>query len=197
MAQSFCSCRNAPPRSRLGIAIQMLLGTSPNKKLSTKQCMKSSPHHSFCQVHGGRLLDDDKFCMDLFFQVQASRPESIGQQEMWRSLWYIWPALPILIITCLQLCFFVIGSAFVGTSLNIGRTRQSKIFYLGSSSKFFFKGVLGTKRFLWILSRAKKVYNWASYLEHLQSIKFDIDRAPGKFDLIWFFQKRRQPLIKA
>ena len=44
--------------------------------------------------------------------------------------------------------------------------------------KFFFKGVLVTQRLSWILSGANKVYNWASHLEHLQSIEFDADRAP-------------------
>ena len=37
--------------------------------------MKSNPHCSFCQVHRGRPLDDNKFCMDSFLQVQASCPK--------------------------------------------------------------------------------------------------------------------------
>ena len=40
-----------------------------------------------------------------------------------------------------------------------------------------------TQRLLRILSGAEKVYNWASYLEHPQSIEFDADRAPKKPDL--------------
>ena len=41
--------------------------------------------------------------------------------------------------------------------------------------------------------------NWASYLEYLQSIvlRFDIDGAPEKSDLIRFFREGLKPSIKA
>ena len=94
MALGFHSYRNAPLRFRLDTTIQMLLGTPLNKKPRPKRCMKSSLYRSFCQIHQRGLSDDDKFCMDLFFQAQASRPKPAGQREMWRSLWYIRPALP-------------------------------------------------------------------------------------------------------
>ena len=34
---------------------------------------------NFRQVHRKRASDDDKFCMDLFLQTQASRPKAEGQ----------------------------------------------------------------------------------------------------------------------
>ena len=73
--------KNTPPRSHLDTTIQMLLGTPLNKGPHPKRCMKSSPHHSFRQVHRGRPSDNDKFCMDLFLQAQASRPEPAGHRE--------------------------------------------------------------------------------------------------------------------
>ena len=44
-----------------------------------------------------------------------------------------------------------------------------------------------TQGLSWILSGAEEVYNWASHLEHSQSIEFDADRAPDESDLIRFF----------
>ena len=79
MAPGSCSRRNAPPRSRLGTAIQMLLGTPPNKGL---------PHRAMHEVQFPPQLppstprDDDKFCMDSFLQAQASRPKPAGQREV-------------------------------------------------------------------------------------------------------------------
>ena len=45
----------------------------------------------------------------------------------------------------------------------------------------------------------EKVQDWASHLEHLQSIlqEFDADRAPKKSDLIRFFREGLKPWIKA
>ena len=41
-----------------------------------------------------------------------------------------------------------------------------------------------TPKLSWILPGVEEVYNWASYLEHLQSIEFDAARAPEKPDLL-------------
>ena len=62
--------------------------------------------------------------------------------------------------------------------------------------KLSFERVLVTPKFSWILSGAEEVYNWASHLEHLQSIEFDTDRAPEESNLIWFFQERLKPWLK-
>ena len=45
----------------------------------------------------------------------------------------------------------------------------------------------------------EEVQDWASHLEHLQSIlvEFDVDGALGKSNLIQFFQEGLKPLIKA
>ena len=66
MAPGSCSCRNAPPRSRLGIAISMLLWTPSKKEPHTKRCVKFSPHHNFRQVHRRRPLDDDNVLHGFF-----------------------------------------------------------------------------------------------------------------------------------
>ena len=75
----------------------MVLETLSNKGPYPKWFMKSSPHYSFCQVHQRRPLDDDKFCMDSFFHVEASCPKTVGYQKglrkVWQSLQYI-PSLP-------------------------------------------------------------------------------------------------------
>lgn len=45
----------------------------------------------------------------------------------------------------------------------------------------------------------EEVQNWASHLEHLQSIhiEFDADGAPEESDLIRFFREGLKPLVKA
>ena len=45
----------------------------------------------------------------------------------------------------------------------------------------------------------EEVQDWASHLEHLQSIlqEFDEEGAPEESDLIWFFCKSLRPSIKA
>ena len=58
------------------------------------------------------------------------------------------------------------------------RAIESKNPCFGSSSRLSFKRVLLTQGLLRRLPAAKEVYNWASYLKHLQSIEFDVDRAP-------------------
>ena len=47
-----------------------------------------------------------------------------------------------------------------------------------------FGRILVTLEFSWILPGAEEVYNWASHLKHLQSIKFGADRAPEESKLI-------------
>ena len=124
----------------------MLLGTPPNKRPHPKQCMKSSPYYSFHQVYRGRSSDNDKFCMDLFLQAQASCPEPTGQWEVWRSLWYIWPAPLVLTVSRLRFCSFVMGSAFINTSTSVKRTRPKEwLLCLGLSSRFLFKRVWVTQ----------------------------------------------------
>ena len=54
------SCKNAPQRSRLGTAIQMLLGTSLNK---------------------GLLHQAIHFCIDSFLQAEANCLKSAGHQK--------------------------------------------------------------------------------------------------------------------
>ena len=132
-----------------------------------------------------------KFCINSFFQAQNSWPKGPweGFWEYWRSLWYIRPALPAPIIPCLQLCFFMVRSAFVGISLSIRRSKESKTSCFGSSSRLSFKRVLFTQRLSGILSRIEKVYNWASYLKHLWSIEFDANRALESPNLFDFFKK--------
>ena len=151
--------RHAPP----GTAIQMLLEIPLNEGPHPKRCMKSSPQRSFRQVHQGRPSDNDKFCMDLFLQAQASRPKPAGQREVWESLWYIRPALSAPTIPRLQLSFFVVGSAFVGTSSSVGRTRQSKIPCFGKNPTpfdFFEKDVS-----LWLEQRERKLDSWDALVE--------------------------------
>ena len=85
-----------------------------------------------------------KFCIDLFFQDEAScrpmrRPLSSAR------IMSIPPAALIPTVSHLQLRPSVVGSAFVGTSSSIGRTRQSKILYLGLSSSFLFERVWMTQ----------------------------------------------------
>ena len=58
----------------------------------------------------------------------------------------------------------MVGSTFVGTSISVGKTRQSKILCLGLSSELSFKGVLVTQELLRIFFRVKEIYNWASHL---------------------------------
>ena len=43
----------------------------------------------------------------------------------------------------------------------------------------------------------QEVHNWASQLEHLQSIGFEADRVPEKPDLIWFIGGGLKPSVKA
>lgn len=57
-------------------------------------------------------------------------------------------ALLALITLLLQLHFFIVELAFVGTSLSVGRNKQSKIPYLKSSLKLSFKEVLVTQKHL-------------------------------------------------
>ena len=108
------------------------------------------------------------------------------------------PAPLVPTVPRLQLCSFVMRSAFVGTSISI-TTRQSKLLCLGSSSKLFLRKSQGDSRvFVYITQscirqdsqyQQEEVLHWASHLEHPQSIGFDADRAPEKPDLNQFFQK--------
>ena len=72
--------------------------------------------------------------MDFFLQAPASCPKPTSQREVERSLWYIQLAPRALIALRLQLCFLMIGSAFVSTCISIGN-KQSKIPCLGLSSR--------------------------------------------------------------
>ena len=162
----------------------MLLGTPLNRGPHSKQCMKSSPHHSFRHIHRGRFSDDDKFCIDLFLQAQASHSKPAGQREVWKSLRYICQALSALTLPRLQFCFFVVGSTFVGTNLSVGWIRQLKIFYLGMSSRFLFKRIWVTQGLPFIPYRV--------VLDKTPSInrkKFRM-KSPNSFD---FFEKEFSP----
>ena len=116
------SCRNALPRSCLDITIQMLLGTPPNNGPHPKQCRKSSPHRSFCQIHWERLLDDDKV---LHGVVSPDSSHSSQTRRLSRSTRIILmpPALRAPIVPRLQLRS---SSAFVGTSTSVA-IKQSKL----------------------------------------------------------------------
>ena len=138
--------KNAPPCSHLDTTIQMLLETPPNKGPHPKQYIKSSPHHSFRQVHRRRSSDNDKFYMDLFLQAQANHPKPAGQRKIRRSLRYIQPAPLVPTVPRLRLCSFVMGSVFISTSTSFKRTRPKKwLSCLGLSSKFLFKKVWVTQ----------------------------------------------------
>ena len=88
-----------------------------------------------------------------------------------------------------QLRSSTVGPTFDGTSTDVGRSRLSKIPCLGLSSRLSFKRVLLTQGLLGILSGAEEVYNWVSYLKHLQSFEFDADRAPESPNSFDFFEK--------
>ena len=85
-----------------------------------------------------------KFCINLFLQVEAScRP--LRRPSSSTKIMSIPPAPLTPTISHLQLCSSAVGSAFVGTSSSIRRTRQSKILCLGLSSSFLFERVWVTQ----------------------------------------------------
>ena len=156
----------------------------------TEQCIMSSFYLSFHQVHQKRTSDNDKVLYRFLPSIWSQLPWTCRPpKRLLRSarIMVILPAPLAPITPPLRLHFFVVGSAFVGISINVGRTRQSKIFCLELSSKLSFKGVLVTQGLLWILFGVEEVYNWASHLKHPQSIELDVDRAPEKPNFIQFF----------
>ena len=126
MAMGSCSRRNALLYSCLGTTIEMLLGTPPNKRPHTKQCMRSSPYHSFRQVYRRRPLDNINILYG--FVPPGSSQSSQTHRSMKRPqrttrIILISPVPLTPTIPRLQLYFFVVGSVFVGTSTDVGRTR--------------------------------------------------------------------------
>ena len=116
----------------------MLLGTPLNKGPHTKQCMRSSPHHSFRQAHRRRLSDDDNVLHRFFSSgssqlSQTSRPTRRAQRlrgsfQYHRCHWHL--PNPI--------CSFV------------PLWPKEWLPSLGLNSRFFFEKILVTQGFLYI-----------------------------------------------
>ena len=107
-----------------------------------------APHRSFCQVHQEKPLGDDKFCMDLFLQAQASRPKPAGHEDYFDAAGATGSNRTPFAVPRLQPRSFVTGSAFVGTSTSVGTRPKEWPPCLGLSSRLSFERVWVTQGFL-------------------------------------------------
>ena len=129
--------------------------------------MKSSFYPNFRQIHHERPSDNDKvlhrFLPSSWSQLPwtCRPPKRPSRSAKIMSI----PPAPLAPTTPpLRLHSFVVGSVFVGTSISVGKTRQSKIPCLSLSSELFFKGVLVTQGLLQIFFGVEEVYNWTFHL---------------------------------
>ena len=81
------------------------------------------------------------FCMDLFFQAQASRPKPAGQREGPKNRKDYFDIAG-------ALNSFVIGSVFVGTSTSVGTRPKELPFCLRLNSRLSLERVWVTQGFL-------------------------------------------------
>ena len=151
--------------------------------------MRSSTHPRSRRVLQGRPSDNDKV---LYGFILPGSSQSSQTQRPSRSAKIIsLPPLPLApTAPPLRLYSFVIGSAFVSTSTSVGRTRQSKLPCLGSSSKLSFKGVLVTQELLWRISGVE-----LSKILSTSGRKFKIGRltlSPIHLHQVWYWRGSRR-----
>ena len=188
MAPGSCSRRNAPPRSRLGTAIQMLLGTPPNKGL---------PHRAMQVFQSPPRLSPSiqrKTCRDSQTSVwiRSSRLRAVDRKAPEKCEDHFDAAGTIVSNRTL----FAASFFSVGTSTSVGRTRHPKLPCLGLSSRLSFERVWVTQRLPCIspgvaLDKTPSTSKWKLTIGRLTSsisiIKFDADGALEESDLIRFF----------
>ena len=151
--------------------------------------MKSSFYPSFRQIYQRRPSDNNKVLHRFLSLIWSQLPQTCRSPKRLSRSTRIMSIPPVLLaptIPPLWLHSLVVGLAFVGTSINIGRTRQSKIPCFELSSELFFKEVLVTQGFLRILSEEEEVYNWASHLISNPSLSSliltGLQKSPTSFD---------------
>lgn len=150
MAPNICSYKNTSPGSA-GYNDLDALGILPDKRPDSKQYMRSSPYHSFCQVYWGNLLNNNKVLHRVVFlgshQLSWSRKPPRMPLRSVKIMSILLALLPPTTVL-----FFCCKISFVGISISIG-IRELKISCFKLSSKLFFERVWVTQRFLYISPR--------------------------------------------